>query len=249
MGRLYAAHHHKVARMWSPTPFLALLGGMDASAITPEERGGAGSLGGMRVVGGVAGGRRLRAPTGRSIRPTSDRVREGVFNVLTSLGAVEGATVVDLFAGTGALGIEALSRGAAQVTFVDRDPVAIATIGDNLASVGLAGAQTEVVRADALAWLERGRPEERAREESRRATAGREGSRRAFDLALCDPPYDFAAWERLLGGLSADLAVLESSLPLEPSPGWVVRTTKRYGGTVVTLVQPLPHQVARKGAS
>jgi 16S rRNA (guanine966-N2)-methyltransferase len=183
----------------------------------------------MRVVGGVAGGRRLRAPAGRSIRPTGDRVREAVFNVLASLGAVEGATVVDLFAGTGALGIEALSRGAAHVTFVDRDPAAAATIRDNLAAVGLAEAPSEVVRADALKWLDRGD--------------------QAFDLALCDPPYDFRAWERLLDGLSAGLAVLESSLPLEVPPGWVVRTTKRYGGSVVTLVQPLPDQVARKGAS
>src|SRR5947207_548827 len=112
----------------------------------------------MRVVGGMAGGRRLRSPAGRSIRPTSDRVREAVFNVLTSLGEVEGATVVDLFAGTGALGIEALSRGAAHATFVDRDPVAVATIRDNLAAVGLAGASSEVVRADVLRWLEHGRP-------------------------------------------------------------------------------------------
>ncbi len=183
----------------------------------------------MRVVGGVAGGRRLRAPAGRSIRPTGDRVREAIFNVLTSMRAVEGATVVDLFAGTGALGIEALSRGAAHVTFVDMDPAAVAAIRDNLAAVGLAAAPFEVAQVDALAWLDRGD--------------------RAFDLALCDPPYDFAAWERLLGGLSADLAVLESSSALEPPPDWVVRTTKRYGGTVVTLVQPLPHQAARKGAS
>jgi 16S rRNA (guanine966-N2)-methyltransferase len=193
----------------------------------------------MRVVGGVAGGRRLRAPAGRSIRPTGDRVREAVFNVLTSLRAVEGATVVDLFAGTGALGIEALSRGAAHVTFVDRDPAAAATIRDNLAAVGLAGAPTEVVRADVLAWLRQGRPG--------RPAGG--SADQAFDLALCDPPYDFSAWERLLNALSADLAVLESSGPLEAPAGWMVRTTKRYGGTVVTLVQPLPHQVARKGAS
>ncbi len=150
--------------------------------------------------------------------------------MLTSLRAVEGATVVDLFAGTGALGIEALSRGASHVTFVDRDAAATATIRDNLSAVGLDEAPSDVVRADALSWLER-------------------MGDRAFDLALCDPPYDFAAWERLLSGLSADLAVLESSVPLEPPPGWMVRTTKRYGGTVVTLVQPLPHQVARKGAS
>jgi 16S rRNA (guanine966-N2)-methyltransferase len=193
----------------------------------------------MRVVGGVAGGRRLRAPAGRSIRPTSDRVREAVFNVLTSLQAVEGATVVDLFAGTGALGIEALSRGAAHVTFVDRDPVAAVTIRDNLAAVGLAEASSEVVRADALAWLRYGRP-------GRSANVSAD---HAFDLALCDPPYDFADWEGLLNRLSADLAVLESPLPLEAPAGWVVRTTKRYGGTVVTLVQPLPHHAARKGAS
>lgn len=184
----------------------------------------------MRVVGGVARGRRLRAPSGRGVRPTSDRVREAIFNVLGSLGGVEGATVVDLFAGTGALGIEALSRGAAHVTFVDRDPLATRTIGDNLASVGLSGASHDVVRAEALDWLEHaGAP--------------------AFSLALCDPPYEFGGWGRLLGALSADLAVLESSLPLQAPPDWVVRTTKRYGGTVVTLLQPLPGQVARKGSS
>jgi 23S rRNA G2069 N7-methylase RlmK/C1962 C5-methylase RlmI len=115
------------------------------------------------------------------------------------------------------------------VTFVDRDPVAAVTIRDNLAAVGLAEASSEVVRADALGWLRR--------------------ADHAFDLALCDPPYDFADWEGLLNGLTAHLAVLESSLPLEAPAGWVVRTTKRYGGTVVTLVQPLPHQAARKGAS
>jgi 16S rRNA (guanine966-N2)-methyltransferase len=197
----------------------------------------------------MARGRRLRAPAGRSIRPTGDRVREAVFNVLTSLRAVEGATVVDLFAGTGALGIEALSRGAAHVTFVDRDPAAAATIRDNLAAVGLAGASSEVVRADALAWLEHARPGRSAREDVRPGRSAREDGDRAFDLALCDPPYDFTAWDRLLNGLSADLAVLESSVPLDAPAGWMVRTAKRYGGTVVTLVQPLPHQVARKGAS
>lgn len=156
-----------------------------------------------------------------------------MFNVLNSIGAVEGATVVDLFSGTGALGIEALSRGAAHVTFVDRDPTATATIRENLAGVGLDDEHIEVVRADVVRWLEHGGP----------------GSDRKFDLALCDPPYDFVDWEGLLDRLSANLAVLESAAPLEPPEGWEVRTTKRYGGTVVTLVQPLRHQVARKGAS
>jgi 16S rRNA (guanine966-N2)-methyltransferase len=152
---------------------------------------------------------------------------------LNSIGAVEGATVLDLFAGTGALGIEALSRGASHVTFVDRDPVATKTIRDNLESLGLGAGSADVVRADALRWLERAEA----------------GISRRFELALCDPPYDFAGWQRLLAGLSANLVVIESSTPLEPPEGWTVRTVKRYGGTVVTLVQPLQQRVARKGAS
>ncbi|MFN2506284.1 MAG: RsmD family RNA methyltransferase, partial [Acidimicrobiales bacterium] len=93
----------------------------------------------MRVVAGLAGGRRLQAPEGRSIRPTSERVREAVFASLGSLGAVQGARVLDLFAGSGALGIEALSRGARSATFVDSDLRAVAAIRANLAAVGLVG--------------------------------------------------------------------------------------------------------------
>ena len=93
----------------------------------------------MRVVAGTAGGRKLQAPPGRDIRPTSDRVREAVFSSLDSMGAVGGASVVDLFCGSGSLGIEALSRGAASATFVDNDPAAIATVRANLAATGLDG--------------------------------------------------------------------------------------------------------------
>src|SRR5439155_576656 len=82
----------------------------------------------VRVVAGSAKGRRLQAPPGRDVRPTSDRVREAVFSSLASMEAVEGASVLDLFAGTGALGIEALSRGAATATFVDDDPRAVAAV-------------------------------------------------------------------------------------------------------------------------
>ena len=80
----------------------------------------------MRVVAGTAGGLRLHAPPGRALRPTSERVREAVFSSLGSIGAIDGAVVVDLFAGTGALGIEALSRGASRAVFVDADPIAVA---------------------------------------------------------------------------------------------------------------------------
>ena len=90
------------------------------------------------------------------MRPTSDRVREAIFDILFSLGGVDGLMVADLFAGSGAMGIEALSRGAASVTFVDRSPEALAAVRANLASVGLADAERDgdatVVRADAASW-------------------------------------------------------------------------------------------------
>jgi len=93
----------------------------------------------MRVIGGDYRGRRLAAPVGANVRPTSDRVREAIFSMLFSLGGVEGLQVADLFAGTGAMGIEALSRGAASVTFVERDPGSVEAVRANLAAVGLAG--------------------------------------------------------------------------------------------------------------
>ena len=91
----------------------------------------------MRVVAGTAGGRRLVAPKGRAIRPTSDRVREALFSSLGASEAIEGRAVLDLFCGSGALGVEALSRGAARVTFVDDDRDAIAATRANLNSTGL----------------------------------------------------------------------------------------------------------------
>ena len=146
------------------------------------------------MIGGELRGRRLAAPAGGSIRPTSDRVREAIFDILYSLGGVEGLQVADLFAGSGALGIEALSRGAASVTFVERDPDALAAIRANLDSVGLGDAERDgdatVVRADVDAWVA--------------TTASR------YDLALCDPPYAYDGWGDLVERLPADLAVLES---------------------------------------
>ncbi len=181
----------------------------------------------MRVVGGSARGRRLRAPGGEGVRPTSDRVREAIFDVLMSLDAVEGSTVVDLFAGSGALGIEALSRGARSATFVESGREAVASIRANLATTAM-GDRAEVVRAGVLEWL-----------------AG-EGSTRRFDLALCDPPYGFDRWAELLDLLRADLAVLESSRVVEAPPSWEAVKVKRYGGTVVTLIHQLPRP-SRKG--
>jgi 16S rRNA (guanine966-N2)-methyltransferase len=135
----------------------------------------------VRVVAGRFGGRRLRAPPGSSTRPTADRVREALFSILG--GAVRDARVLDLYAGSGALGIEALSRGADGAVFVERDTQAVAAIERNLAAVG---AEATVVRQDVLRFLARG-----------------DG---AFDLVFCDPPYDSAAG--LAGPLAEHLPAL-----------------------------------------
>lgn len=170
----------------------------------------------MRIVAGRAGGRRLHAPPGNRLRPTSERVREALFAALGSMRAIEGAHVVDLFAGTGALGIEAMSRGAAAATFVDHDPRAVTAIRANLEATGLEGT---VVCSDAMRYL-------------RTTTA-------AFDLALVDPPYAFEGWAELLAALPAPLAALESDRPVEVEPGWEVVRTRRYGDSVVTLARRL----------
>ncbi len=168
----------------------------------------------MRVVAGTARGRRLRSPAGRDVRPTSDRVREAVFNALGSLGAVEGATVLDLFAGSGALGVEALSRGAAAATFVDDDPRALAAVRANLDATDLAVRAT-VVRSEALAFLATGPG--------------------PFDLALCDPPYRFDRWGEVWAAVPAALVVVESDREVDPPGGWEVLRVRRYGSTVVTF--------------
>jgi 16S rRNA (guanine966-N2)-methyltransferase len=148
----------------------------------------------VRVVAGAHGGRRIEAPRGRATRPTSDRVREALFSIL---GAVDGLRVLDLFAGSGALGIEALSRGAAEVVFVDSDPRAVAVVRRNLDALGI---DAHVERRDAFSWLES-------------AAGGEE----PFDLVFADPPYSSAS--RAAGRLSELLPPLltESSLTVTES--------------------------------
>jgi 16S rRNA (guanine966-N2)-methyltransferase len=165
---------------------------------------------------------------GGATRPTSDRARESIFNVLQSLVALEGAAVADLFAGSGALGIEALSRGAGSVTFVDNALPAFRAVEANVTGTGLDPERAHVVRADVLEWLRRPH---------------------WFDLALCDPPYAFDAWEELLGRLQAEVAVLESDRVVTVPETWEIIRNKRYGGTLVTVVRtrsshqaPEPHQ-------
>ncbi len=173
----------------------------------------------MRIIAGSRRGARIAAPRGVATRPTGDRVREAAFNLI---GPVDDAAVLDLFAGSGAFGLEALSRGAAAATFVESDRAACRTIAENLEKLRLTGAR--VVCADALWTL---------RQESR-----------VYDLVLVDPPYE--QWqelepklgERLPPVLAPDgLVVVETSAGTEPSLPLALRTSRRYGSARLSLFE------------
>jgi 16S rRNA (guanine966-N2)-methyltransferase len=173
----------------------------------------------MRVVAGSARGRTLVAPPGARTRPTTDRVREAIFNALGSRGGVEGEPVADLFAGSGALGVEALSRGAAHATFVDRDRAARDAIRRNVESCGF-GPRATVVGGTVERWL-----------------AGLSPGTR-FAVAFCDPPYAFDGWPALLEAVPTDLVVAESDRAIPLPAGWELVRDARYGGTWVGFAQP-----------
>ena len=177
----------------------------------------------MRVVAGELRGRRIVAPAGTSTRPTTDMVREATFNALGSRDLVVGAQVADLYAGSGAIGIEALSRGADHCTFVERDRDALRALRTNLDALGLTD-RSRIVTGDVLA-----------------VAAAVDA-----DLVFADPPYDFAAWDRLLGALRAPVrrrrvrrrarraGRLAGRLPED---GFTVTRSKRYGRTWVTFFE------------
>jgi len=175
----------------------------------------------MRVITGTARGRRLKELEGMETRPTTDRVKEGIFNIIQF--DVEGRRVLDLFAGTGQLGIEALSRGAAAATFVEQRRDAVALVRDNLKTTGLSD-KGRVVNGDALAFL------------------GSCGEK--YDLVFIDPPYAANLWESALEAISRfDIlsnhgiiiceSPLERELPEMESPYFLHRTY-RYGKIKVT---------------
>ena len=168
----------------------------------------------MRVVAGELGGRRLVAPEGTSTRPTTDRVREAIFNSLGSAGVLEGAIVADLFAGSGAIGIEALSRGAERCFFVERDRAALRALRENLDALDLTG-RAKVLPADALSVA---------------ATID-------ADIVFADPPYEFDSWAELLGRVRADLVIAESGSSVDAPAGWTVTRDKKYGRTRVTFLE------------
>lgn len=180
-----------------------------------------------RIIAGTAGGRRLAVPAGRSTRPTSDRTREGLFAaVLAALGTLDGAAVLDLYAGSGAVGLEALSRGASDVLLVEADQKAANIIKQNISSVGLPGARLLRDRAE------------------RALQRGPDGARQR-DLVFADPPYAAADAEvgQVLGLLAdrgwlapAALVVVERDARSGPPP-WPDKLTqdrsRRYGETVL----------------
>ena len=176
---------------------------------------------GMRVVAGELRGRRINAPLGKKTRPTTDKAREATFNALGSLGVVVGARLVDAFAGSGALGIEALSRGAEHCTFIERDREALEVLHENLETLGLVDRST-VVRGDAMTNI---------------------GLARNVSLVLADPPYEFKQWHQFLGEVACDLVIAESdrdmNLELPAIIGWEVTRVKRYGRAYVSFLQRL----------
>jgi 16S rRNA (guanine966-N2)-methyltransferase len=176
----------------------------------------------VRIVAGSRKGHTIHAPRGLDTRPTGDRVREAAFNLI---GPVDGASVLDLFAGSGAMGLEALSRGAARAVFVESDPDAVRAIERNLDKLGLTGAT--VLREDAV-----------------RALAADAQAGRRYDLVLVDPPYDRysslqMALSRYLPAVLAEdgLLVVETAGREEPELPLATRTSRRYGAARLTLFE------------
>ncbi len=177
----------------------------------------------MRIIGGTFRGHRLRAPKGAT-RPTTDRTREAIFNLVQSRIALHGAHVLDLFAGSGALGLEAVSRGAAAATFVEERGAALGTIRQNATALGVADRCT-LHRADVLRFLDSA-PNAR------------------YDLVLADPPYALDAMARVpdlaLPHLEVDgLLVLEHGAAHRFDEHPALETSRTYGQTVVSLFRPV----------
>jgi len=174
----------------------------------------------VRIIAGSRKGHRIEAPPGLSTRPTGDRVRESTFSLI---GPVDDATVLDLYAGSGALGLEALSRGAARATFVESDRAACRAIDRNLEKLRLTGATVLCSRVEIVLAQE--------------AAAGRK-----YDLVLLDPPYDMTDHEplaRYVPRLLAEdgLVVFETAARVEPELPLAKRTSRKYGSARVTLFE------------
>lgn len=180
----------------------------------------------MRVIAGSARGRQLKTPKGTSVRPTSDKVRGAIFSILLSQRDLADAAVLDLFAGTGALGIEALSRGASRAVFVEKDSRTADLIRENVELCGLTDA-SRIVRADA--------------ERLDLATLG------TFDLVFADPPYALVLESTALGSLAVTvgeggIAMIEHGIDAPPPvpQGLEAFDAREYGDTGLTFYRRRP---------
>lgn len=182
----------------------------------------------MRIVAGKFRGKQLNSPSDDSIRPTADRVRESMFNILASrIGPVfDGVRVLDLFAGTGALGLEALSRGASHVTFVDTGVESRGIIRDHIQDFGAAGI-TKLLRRDATAL-------------------GTPGTFGQFDLVFLDPPYGLGLGEKALveiasnGWLAPNATIVweeSAEAPVTVPPGFTLDDTRTYGAAAIRFLR------------
>lgn len=167
----------------------------------------------MRVISGTARGRKLQAPPGRGTRPITDRAKEGIFNMLESLGGVTDAVVVDLFAGSGSFGIECLSRGAERVVFVERNRGAVDTLNGNLETMGFHDRATVITGQVELALA--GLPD--------------------ADIAFCDPPYADDPWLTLLGSLQAEILVGHAQKAVPLTDRWDEVRRRSYGKAQIVI--------------
>ena len=190
----------------------------------------------MRIVAGRFGGRRLKGPEHAGLRPTAERVREAIYNVLGA--RVADARVLDLFAGTGGLGLEALSRGAVSAVFVERERRAVSLLRTNLAALGLAPGEAEVIPGDAIAALRR-----------------LAGQGRRFELILADPPYDAGMADRTLAavvetGLLAPGGLLvwehRANQAIAAPPGLILADKRTYGDTALSYYRRAPSDQRRE---
>lgn len=170
----------------------------------------------MRIIAGTARGSRIQAPAGRSTtRPITDRAKESVFNMLVSLGGLDGAVVLDLYAGSGSFGLESLSRGAAAVTFVERDRRALAALRSNLARLGFDDLSTVIAAPVEVALPGLG----------------------PADIAFCDPPYAADPWLELQRRVDAELLVGHAESPVALTDRWVEVRRRTYGRSQIVIAR------------
>ena len=199
-----------------------------------------------RVIGGEASGRRIKVPRGSVVRPTTDRVKESLFSALEARMPLEGARVLDAFAGSGALGIEALSRGAEHVTFVELRGAVLEVLHANLCSLGFES-RAEVLRGDIVRRLGQLKDRQGGGEIPKAGAARIHDSAArihdilTYDIAFCDPPYRYKSWSVLLELLPAKLLVIEADRPVvgagDGAADWKVHYEKRLGSTVIQFAE------------